>query len=210
MARAVYDEMCLARTTRDAVVWLDLVVSRLTAGPRVDLDHVRALVDRHVKTRGIVRARHALELASERSASPLETRTRLVVADAFPGLLAKANRPVFTRAGELLGIPDLADLDAGVVLESDGAVHRSRERQTSDNQRDDRFAAANLTCVRVTSEDHASPQRLRAPVRAAYARAAARDRALDDWSFAPPAWWPASELARRWSVRVADRGPGQP
>jgi hypothetical protein len=132
------------------------------------------------------------------------------VADAFPGLLAKANRPVFTRAGELLGIPDLADLDAGVVLESDGAVHRSRERQTSDNQRDDRFAAANLTCVRVTSEDHASPHRLRARVRAAYARAAARDRALDDWSFAPPAWWPASELARRWSVRVADRGPGQP
>jgi len=198
LPRAVYDEMCLAASLWDAVVVLELAVSRVTTGPRTELATVQDLVDRHVKTRGIARARQALTMASERSASPLETRTRLVVADRFPGLTAMVNRPVFARDGALLGIPDLADPVTGVVLESDGAVHRTLERVSRDHRRDDDFAAANMTCVRVTSEDHQQPHRLKDRVRRAYARAQTRVASQDQWTFDPPPWWRCSPHSTRW------------
>jgi hypothetical protein len=61
----------------------------------------------------------ALDLASEKTRSPNETRTRLlwVVRAGLPGPLV--NREVFARSGRLLGIADLLDLDAGVAGEYD-------------------------------------------------------------------------------------------
>lgn len=78
IARAAYDEMCRASSLTDAVVILDMAVSQVAEGGRCTLASVRRLVERHKKTRGIGVARAALDLASDRSASPQETRTRLV------------------------------------------------------------------------------------------------------------------------------------
>ncbi|MDQ3628157.1 MAG: hypothetical protein M3419_05010 [Actinomycetota bacterium] len=198
LARAVYDEMCVSPSLQDAVVVLDMTVSRVAEGSRTSLASVRALVDRHVKTRGIRRARAALDMASERSASPFETLTRLAVGSAFPGLVRHVNRPVFDHAGRLLGIPDLADEQAGVVLESDGATHRSLDRQTGDNRRTNAFEDTGLVVVRVTSRDLHDERSMLARVQAAYARGCLRAPGRAGWSFEPPDWWARSTLAQRW------------
>lgn len=198
LARAAYDEMCVAPTLEDAVVALDMTVSRVAEGSRTSLASVRSLVDRHRKTRGIQRARSALDLASQRSASPFETRTRLAVAGPFPGLLGKVNRPVFDHAGRLLGVADLADPSAGVVLESDGAGHRALDRQTSDNRRTSAYEGAGLVVVRVTSHDLRDFRAQHGRLHAAYLRARARDPRRERWTFTAPAWWAGSELAKRW------------
>ncbi len=198
LARAVYDEMCVSPTIEEAVVALDMTVSRVAEGSRTSLGSVRTLVDRHRKTRGILVARAALDLASERSASPFETRTRLAVGEAFPGLVATVNRPVFDRAGRLLGIADLADPLAGIVLESDGAAHRSLDRQTGDNRRTNAYEGAGLVVVRVTSYDLRAVLSLHRRLHEAYERARGRDPQRDGWTFLPPAWWPRSALAERW------------
>src|SRR3954447_802486 len=67
--------------------------------------------------------RAALDLASEDSRSPNETRMRLVwVLDA--GLPVPAvNQPVYDLDGRLLGVADLLDVAAGVVGEYDGEDH---------------------------------------------------------------------------------------
>jgi hypothetical protein len=79
IARATYDEMCRAHGITEAVIVLDMSISRLAGGSRTTLASVRRLVERHRKTRGIRVARAALDLACDRSCSPWETRTRLVV-----------------------------------------------------------------------------------------------------------------------------------
>lgn len=198
LARASYDEMCVASTLEDAVVVLDMTVSRVAEGSRTSLASVQALVDRHHKTRGITRARAALDLACERSASPLETRTRLAVGATFAGLLTKVNRPVFDQTGRLLGIADLADPAGGVVLESDGSAHRSLERQTGDNRRTGGYEQVGLAVVRSTSYDLADLPGLHRRLHAAHARAEGRDPRRVGWTFEPPPWWSRADLARRW------------
>jgi hypothetical protein len=62
---------------------------------------------------GLPQVEAALDLASEKTRSPNETRTRLlwVVRAGLPGPLV--NREVFDLSGRLLGFADLLDLDAG-------------------------------------------------------------------------------------------------
>lgn len=95
LARAVYDEALEARDLRETVVAIDMGTSRVIQQARTTFDNVANLVDRHHKTRGIVRVRTALTLSSDRAASPWESRTRLLAeldAD-LTGLLV--NAPVF-------------------------------------------------------------------------------------------------------------------
>ena len=88
---------------------------------------------------GIALARTAWSLSSGDVKSPPETRLRLLCREAgLPPTLV--NVPVFTLGGRLLGYPDLLDVEAGLVLEYDGADHRKVARQRSDNLRDEGFA----------------------------------------------------------------------
>jgi hypothetical protein len=195
IARAAYDEMCRAPTLTEAVVILDLAVSRVNGGARTTIDAVRYVVTRHKKTRGIRRARAAVELASDRSASQFETRTRLLVIPALPGTDFVINRPVFDRQGKLLGIPDLLDTRSGLVVESDGAQHGSIDGRTGDHQRDDLFEGHGLTVARVTPQHHGNPTALLARLRLDHRRAQHRQ---PRWTLEEPEWWRTSRLALRW------------
>lgn len=196
LARAAYDEMRLATSRREAVVVLDMACSTTSEVPHTTIDEVLRVVESHTKTRGIAQARWALGHAVSRSASPWETRTRLMAeldAD-ITGL--QVNVPVFDLAGNLLGIADLIDPATGLVIESDGSDHRTARRHTDDNVREERFERARLVVCRVTSLDHAETwDTVGRIIRARVDAAREEDRR---WTLEKPAWWSAWRHARRW------------
>jgi len=196
MARAVYDEMRLAPGLRAAVEVLDLAVSRVSGAAHTSLRAVEQVVESHRKTRGIVQAKKALLLGSERSASPLETRTRLVAhLDAgLTGLLV--NVPVFGPADELLGVVDLIDPETGLVIETDGAHHREAAAHAADNVREEALERAGLVVVRVSALDLRDRPALVRRLLGAQRHARAGTRRA--WHLEPPGWWSSWGPGKRW------------
>ncbi len=196
MARAAFDEMRMAKNVREAAVVLDMATSTTTARPHTTIDRVERVVLSHHKVRGLVQARNALVLGSARSASPWETRTRLI-AELDAGVPRMAvNVPLFDMSGNLLGIADLLDEEAGLVIESDGAHHRENEAHTEDNVREERFERSGLVVSRVTSLDH--KDRWRTVGRIAAARRDALAVTKREWTTDKPPWWNTWPHARRW------------
>ncbi|MCD9199559.1 hypothetical protein [Aeromicrobium wangtongii] len=197
LARAAYDEMRVAVGVREAVVVLDMATSTTSGMPHTTLDAVAAVVESHHKTRGIAQARQALAMSSPRSASPWETRTRLLAEldVGLSGLLV--NVPVFDVSGALLGVADLIDPATGLVIESDGAHHRAAEQHTLDNVREERFERAGLVVCRVTSLDH--QDRWATVGRLASAHRDAARSLRRDWTLVQPDWWRTWPAARRWA-----------
>lgn len=183
--RAVFDAARMAPDLREAVVAIDMAA----AADLVSLTELHRYLVARAGWRGVPQVRAALALASERSASPQETRMRLVwVLDAGlpqPGV----NVPLFGPGGALLGIADLLDEEAGVLGEFDGAAHLGVRRRASDLARDDRCAAANLTTFRVTGPDLRDVDLLRTRMRRARERGLARDRSRDTWTTRQPDWY---------------------
>ncbi|RLV55908.1 hypothetical protein D9V41_08355 [Aeromicrobium phragmitis] len=196
MARAVFDELRLAPTLREAVVALDMGISSVTGTPRTHLAAVRRVVETHHKVRGLARARDALELACSRSASPWESRTRLVAQLDLGMRQLLVNAPVFSPSGELLAIVDLHDLDSGLMIEVDGDHHRERDQHAEDNRREERLERAGAVVSRVSSLDHQQPRELIA--RLAAARADASRSARRDWTLDKPPWWWSWPPGRRY------------
>jgi hypothetical protein len=196
LARAIYDHALDARNLRETVVAIDMGVSHVIPQARTTIANIERLVDRHHKTRGIVRVRRALLHASDRSASPWESRTRvLAVLDAdLHGLLV--NTPVFDLAGDLLGVADLIDPETGLVIESDGVHHREAAQHTDDNRREERFERANAVVCRVTGLDHADRWTTVRRLRAAYE--AAKRQTERSWTLDKPDWWHRWAPGRRW------------
>lgn len=154
MARAVFDEMCRARSLRDAVAAVEMATSTTHGLPHASMAAVDRVIASHHKKRGIVRARQARDLASTRSASPWETRTRLIAQlDAGIGALA-VNVPIFNAGGTLLGVADCLEPTTGLVLESDGSHHRDAHTHAEDNHREESFENAGLVVCRVSALDH--------------------------------------------------------
>lgn len=197
LARALYDEMLRARSLREAVAVLDAGTSRVTIGARTNLGAVRDLVARHKKTRGIVQVRAALELGSERVASRGESRLRVSGFEAGAGPFL-VNAPVFDPSGRLVGIADLLDEEAGLILEYDGADHRQLRRHSHDNAREEDLEALGLTVVRATSHDQTRLADLDRRIRVGRRRGLVRQRRFDRWTTVPPAWWYGSKLAGHW------------
>jgi len=198
LARAVYDQALDAGSLREAVVTIDMGVSRVVAQARTTLANVERLLERHRKTRGITQVRKALALATDRSASPWESRTRLLaVLDAdIDGLLA--NVPVFDLAGDLLGVADLIDPETGLIIESDGSHHREAEQHTDDNRREERFERAKAVVCRVTALDHRARDRWRTVARVRQANLDAARQTNRSWTLEKPDWWWRWEPGRRW------------
>lgn len=196
LARAAFDEMKLAPNLRHAVVVLDLATSTTTGAPHTTIAAVERVMKSHHKTRGIVQARKALTLGSSRSASPWETRTRLIATlDAgVSGLLV--NAPVFDQHGRLIGVADLFDPDSGLVVESDGDDHREQDRHTTDNRREEKFERAGCVVCRLTSLDHGDRYAAAARIRGAHRDARRATRRL--WTLDVPDWWRDWPSARRW------------
>lgn len=195
IARAAFDEMRTARSLEAAVVVADMAVSRITEGGRTSIAALRHVIDSHHKVRGIVRARQAVDLAIDRSASPWETRLRM---KAVRDLRMKvvANPPIFDLSGNLLGIADLLEPSTGVVLESDGAHHRDVQTHRDDNIREEAFEHAGLVVARFSAEDHAQPAQVVRRIDAAKRRA--RREMIRGWTLEPPPWWQSWEPGRRY------------
>lgn len=187
IARAAFDEMRLARSVDEAVVVADMALSRITEGGRTSVDAIGRVIAAHPKMRGVVRARAALALASDRSASPWESRLRMrAVRDVgITGLLV--NVPIFGLDESLLGIADLFEPQTGTVLESDGAGHREIDQHGRDNVREERFEDAGLSVGRFTSADHA--HRWNLVGRIDQVRARGRRSLTRTWTLEAPAWW---------------------
>lgn len=147
--RAAFDAMRLADDEREATV----VPSMVAAARLTSLLRMRRYVEDHPRFRRVGQARRALELAAEHFRSPNEVRVNLVWRlDA--GLPAPwSNAEVYDRSGRLLGIADLLDHEAGLVVEYDGEDHRGRARHTRDVRKDDAFRRVGIEVVRVTGTD---------------------------------------------------------
>jgi Protein of unknown function (DUF559) len=95
-----------------------------------------------------------------------------------------------TRTGASLGRPDLLDVEAGVVVEYDGAHHRDPVRHRADNAREHRLEEAGLIVIRFDGHDTLVTQgRTLEVMRSAHRRGLPRDRRHDRWSKTWAPWW---------------------
>lgn len=145
--RATFDAVLLAPNLVEAVVAIDVVAAAALMSVRMLREYAAA--QRFRKSR----VDAAVPLASEHSRSPNETRLRLIAEQAagLPRLLV--NCPVHDQQGRLLGIADLLDLHAGMVLEFQGADHRTAVRQTADERKEAAMRRVGLEFVGVTGID---------------------------------------------------------
>jgi hypothetical protein len=147
--RAVFDAMRSTGRLFDAVVVADMaVMDRL-----VTLEELAATVARMTGWDGVPLARKALGLADPHSASPQESRLRLLWHHALGLPRPLVNVGVFDRSGQLVGYPDLLDPEAGLAIEYDGADHRSASRHADDIAREGRLRGVGLEVVRPAGLD---------------------------------------------------------
>ena len=165
--RATFDEMRRTPDLRESVVALDM----MAAAEQTTIIRMRAYAAVHSRWKRVGQVRKALDLASEHSWSPNETRLRLIVVlDA--GITAlHVNCPIHDRDGRLLGIADLLDEAAGLVVEYDGADHRGARRHHKDVGKEDRLRRSGLEVARVTGLDLADRPSVVERVQAARGRA---------------------------------------
>ncbi len=186
--RALFDAMRLEGGLRGAVVSLDMAAAaRLTSVARM-----RSYLESRPSWRGVPGVpvvRRALLLADDDSASPPESRLRLVwLLDArLPRPLV--NQPVFTLGGELLGYPDLLDVEAGLVIEYDGDDHRSAPRHSHDVDREAGFREHGLEVTRVTGHDLRRTAPLVHRLHTARSRAPFQASSRRTWTLVPPPWF---------------------
>lgn len=170
--RALLDHLRAVGDSIEAVVGMDMALAaRIT-----DTESFASYAAGH---RSSDRAKAAWVLArcSEHSRSPYETRLRILLEleAGITGLLV--NCPVHDEEGTLLGIADLLDPEAGLVIEYDGADHRTPRQHARDIAKDEALREVGLEVLRVTSADLASPGRLADRA----LRALTRAEALPDW-----------------------------
>ena len=204
--RALSDEIERIGEIREAVVAIDMAcAARLTSLRRLRLFALRRL-------RGAPKSHllAALALADENSRSPQETRMRLVwMLDArMPRPLC--NPIVYSLTGDVLGCPDLLDLDSGTSGEYDGAAHRSRARHRRDVTRADRFSAHDIETFTIVAGDSVATQVAR--MRAAHERARKHSGDHRTWTIVPPpgAWVPPTVRLDEELERTDPWPPGFP
>lgn len=184
LLRALFDEMRTSSDVRSAAVAMDMAAA-------ADLTSIRRMnqfTERRAGWEGVPVVRRGLELADECSRSPGESRLRLSWVLDTPHPRPLTNREVFGAGGQLLGIADLIDPEAGVVGEYDGAEHARAGRRSRDAARDSAFRDHGLEVFRVTGYDEHHPELVRGRIGSAYERAA-RLRMPRRWTLQPPAGW---------------------
>lgn len=192
--RALFDAARSACEVREATVAIDMMAAAEVASIR----QVREYLADLSRWRGLPQVRAALDLASERSRSPNETRMRLIweIDAGLPRPLV--NQPVFDLNGRLLGIADLFDPEAGVVGEFDGADHRKARRHSRDVAREDGFRGRGLEYFKVTGPDLADRQRVTERMTSTRSRAKWLTPDQRQWTLKrPPGWeeeWSLDEL----------------
>jgi hypothetical protein len=193
--RTIVDLAGLAPDLTEAVVAVDaFLAARLVTRELLDRTIARTPPGR----RGIRQARAAIGLARPGVPSTWETRLRILAVTELGWTDLEPNRAVFDPTGQLLGVPDLLQVESALAIEYDGASwtsarrhgHRDRDQHREDNAREERLERAGLVVVRVDKADVAQHRRALADrLRAAQADGLGRDRSRDRWTLEEPAHW---------------------
>lgn len=183
LARCAFDAARTAEDLREAVVALDMVLATRLVSPQ----RIAAYTRSHRRERGASQVVRALELCSEQSRSPNETRVRLVwILDAGLSPDVLLNRSVFGSRGELIGIADLLDRHVGLAVEVDGADHRKAVRHAKDVRKQEALLDHDLEVCRVTGPDLFVDGLAGERLGKAHARAAARPQRSRRWRLGDP------------------------
>jgi hypothetical protein len=146
--RAVFDEMRRVDSQLHRLVTVEMAV----AAGLTTVGLMTAYVARRKAWTGISQVRETMPLAIDDSWPPSETWMRLVwLQSGLPPPLC--NRPVYSRRGQLLGVPDLLDPVAGLVGEYQGAHHKGRMQHRKDVARADAFRNHGLEYFEVVAGD---------------------------------------------------------
>ena len=183
--RAIFDEVRRRASLREGVVALEMAV----AAGLVTLGGFAAYVVTRQAWTGVPLTREVSVLAGGECLSPPEARLRLVwmLDCGLPPPVC--NRPVFDLRGNLLGIPDLFDPEAGLVGEYDGAHHKSHLRHRRDVAREERFRNHGLEYFVIVGGDLSDGDTAVRRIHRARARARFLPAPLRGWTLDPPAWW---------------------
>lgn len=187
--RALFDEVRFGSSAREAAV----AVSMAAAAGLISVELFGEYVAHRNAWEGVPMARRALPLASNECRSPPECRL-LHVFELDAGLPRPLiNHPVFDRRGNLLGIPDLLDPEAGLVGEYDGAHHKSGPQHARDVAREDRFRDVGLEYFTVVGGDLTRRELVVRRILAARSRARFLPPDRRPWTLEPPPWFQMPE-----------------
>ncbi|HEX3930675.1 MAG TPA: hypothetical protein VHW64_08225 [Nocardioides sp.] len=183
--RSLFFEMRYAASDTEAVQAADMAAY----SDLVSASELRAFIRVNAGWTGMERSRLAASEMEENAWSPTEVAMRGVWRKEAGLPRPLCNHPVFDRAGNHVGTPDLIDPGSGVVGEYSGAVHLSGAQRSRDVVREARFRAVGLETVEMLAGDLVDPFSFLARLRQAYARAE-RQAAFDRrWTLALPSWW---------------------
>ena len=160
-------QLLAAGHPRPAVVAVDMAV----AARLCTLDSVTAAVHARPRIRGRSRVLEVLARAREGSASPPESRLRLLwtLDTVIPEPIL--NPWVLDESGRRIGAPDLLEPCSGLAVEYDGSPHAGARRRARDADKDGLYRECGIECVRVTGPDMQTPLRVIDRLERAYARA---------------------------------------
>ncbi|GAB3198451.1 hypothetical protein GCM10027062_12650 [Nocardioides hungaricus] len=171
-ARALFDEMRRIGEVREMAVAIGAAcAARLTT-----VRTMRTYVATRRWYRDVRMCREAVEMAVEGCRSPQEDRFRLIWEyDAGWGR-PLINRAVYDLRGRLVAVPDLLDVERGVVGEYAGADHRDIDRHADDIAREAALRDVGLEYVEVVGRDLRSRERVIRRMERAAARAVHLER----------------------------------
>jgi hypothetical protein len=201
--RALFDEVRRIPSVREAAVAISMVAAARLISVRLFTLYV---AQRNAWT-GVPHARTACALARDDCRSPQEHRMVLIwVLDA--GLdPPMCNRELFDLDGRLIGVPDLLDVEAGLVGEYQGEDHKDPARHRKDVAREQLLRDHGLEYFELVGGDVAHRQvavdrMLRARRRAKFLPPESRA-----WTLDPPPWRTRPETVDEYLVRTgqADR-----
>lgn len=195
-------EMRRATSVRHAVRVADMAAY----SDLVSLDELRDYLGTQQTWTGVPRAREAVALAVENAWSPAEVDLRLIWELAAGLPRPQCNVPVFDRSGALIGVPDILDIEAGVVGEYDGPLHLAGEQRARDIRREDRFRRHGLEYFTMVARDREDVAGLVDRIMATRARARWESESQRSWTVEPPRWWtPTTTVAQRRALSAEKR-----
>ena len=187
--RALFDDVRRRPSVREAATAISMAAAARLISVRLFAQYVA----QRCAWTGVPHARLAVGLARDDCRSPQEHRMVLVwMLDAdLPRPLC--NREVFDLEGRLIGVPDLLDVEAGLVGEYQGEDHKDGARHRKDVEREERFRDHGLEYFELVGGDIA--RRHVAVTRMQNARRRAKFLPPESraWTLEPPPWWQAPE-----------------